>query len=207
MDKIKNRLLGANREEKRQKVNVQTAALIAQEDKITGKHVLRVLQRYGVAETSSKTLLEQAGLKLETGACWCICVWRCPGRVRGWAGCSAFAAPALAVMPALAVGLFPAALRHCIRSKKRLHKFEEQFPESLEFVARSMRAGHAFSVSLEMIHREFQEPLAGEFRRTFEEHNLGLASRRGAAEAGQARAFAGRALLRLGRDASEAHRR
>ncbi len=37
-----------------------------------------------------------------------------------------------------------------------------------------MRAGHAFSVSLEMIHREFQEPLAGEFRRTFEEHNLGL---------------------------------
>ena len=25
-----------------------------------------------------------------------------------------------------------------------------------------------------MIHREFQEPLAGEFRRTFEEHNLGL---------------------------------
>jgi tight adherence protein B len=37
-----------------------------------------------------------------------------------------------------------------------------------------MRAGHAFSVSLEMIHREFQEPVAGEFRRTFEEHNLGL---------------------------------
>ena len=26
-----------------------------------------------------------------------------------------------------------------------------------------------------MIHREFQEPLAGECRRTFEEHNLGLA--------------------------------
>jgi tight adherence protein B len=25
-----------------------------------------------------------------------------------------------------------------------------------------------------MLHREFQEPLAGEFRRTFEEHNLGL---------------------------------
>ena len=48
------------------------------------------------------------------------------------------------------------------------------FPDSLEFVSRSMRAGHAFSVSLEMIHREFQEPLAGEFRRTFEEHNLGL---------------------------------
>jgi len=56
----------------------------------------------------------------------------------------------------------------------RLKRFEELFPETLEFVSRSMRAGHAFSVSLEMIHREFQEPVAGEFRRTFEEHNLGL---------------------------------
>ena len=57
---------------------------------------------------------------------------------------------------------------------RRLRKFEELFPESLEFVSRSMRAGHAFSVSLEMLHKEFQEPLAGEFRRTFDEHNLGL---------------------------------
>lgn len=56
----------------------------------------------------------------------------------------------------------------------RLRRFEAIFPETLEFISRSMRAGHAFSVSLEMIHREFQEPVAGEFRRTFEEHNLGL---------------------------------
>jgi tight adherence protein B len=64
---------------------------------------------------------------------------------------------------------------YVIRKRKtRLHKFEELFPETLEFVSRSMRAGHAFSVSLEMIHREFPEPVSGEFRRTFEEHNLGL---------------------------------
>ncbi len=56
----------------------------------------------------------------------------------------------------------------------RLKKFEEIFPETLEFMSRSMRAGHAFSVSLEMIHREFPDPVSGEFRRTFEEHNLGL---------------------------------
>jgi tight adherence protein B len=60
------------------------------------------------------------------------------------------------------------------KRKARLKKFEEIFPEALEFVSRSMRAGHAFSVSLEMIHREFQEPVSGEFRRAFEEHNLGL---------------------------------
>lgn len=56
----------------------------------------------------------------------------------------------------------------------RLRRFEAIFPETLEFISRSMRAGHAFSVSLEMIYREFQEPVSGEFRRTFEEHNLGL---------------------------------
>jgi tight adherence protein B len=56
----------------------------------------------------------------------------------------------------------------------RLKAFEDVFPDTLEFISRSMRAGHAFSVSLEMIHREFPEPLSGEFRRTFEEHNLGL---------------------------------
>lgn len=61
-----------------------------------------------------------------------------------------------------------------VKRRSRLKRFEEIFPDALEFVSRSMRAGHAFSVSLEMIHREFQEPVASEFRRTFEEHNLGL---------------------------------
>jgi tight adherence protein B len=36
-----------------------------------------------------------------------------------------------------------------------------------------MRAGHAFSVAIEMAYREFSEPLAGELRRTFEEQHLG----------------------------------
>ena len=55
----------------------------------------------------------------------------------------------------------------------RVFAFEAQFPDCLEFIARSMRAGHAFSVALEMVHREFNDPLAGEFRRCFEEQNLG----------------------------------
>jgi tight adherence protein B len=70
----------------------------------------------------------------------------------------------LAVLPFLYVR------RHVAR---RVRHFEEQFPDCLEFIARSMRAGHAFSVSLEMVYREFSEPLAAEFRRTFEEQNLG----------------------------------
>ena len=54
-----------------------------------------------------------------------------------------------------------------------MNSFEEQFPDCLEFVSRSMRAGHAFSVAIEMAYREFSDPLAGELRRAFEEQNLG----------------------------------
>lgn len=56
---------------------------------------------------------------------------------------------------------------------KRLGQFEEQFPEALDFLARAMRAGHAFSVSLEMLADESPEPLALEFRKVFNEQNLG----------------------------------
>jgi tight adherence protein B len=79
----------------------------------------------------------------------------------------------LAMVLALAAGCGPITYVFSVR-RGRLKKFEEIFPETLEFISRSMRAGHAFSVSLEMIYREFAEPVSGEFRRTFEEHNLGL---------------------------------
>ena len=50
---------------------------------------------------------------------------------------------------------------------------EEQFPESLDFLARSMRAGHAFSISLEMLGEEMADPLGQEYRTLFNEQNLG----------------------------------
>ena len=59
------------------------------------------------------------------------------------------------------------------KRKKRLNTLEEQFPESLDFLARSMRAGHAFSISLEMLGEEMDDPLGQEFRALFNEQNLG----------------------------------
>jgi len=55
----------------------------------------------------------------------------------------------------------------------RMGEFEEQFPEALDFLARSMRAGHAFSISLEMLGTESPDPLGQEFRALFAEQNLG----------------------------------
>jgi len=62
-------------------------------------------------------------------------------------------------------------VRRC--RKKRLDTCEEQFPEALDFLARSMRAGHAFTISLEMLGEEAPDPLGQEFRAVFNEQNLG----------------------------------
>jgi tight adherence protein B len=80
--------------------------------------------------------------------------------------------PTTAIVMALVCGAMPYLfVRH--KRKKRLDRLEEQFPESLDFLARSMRAGHAFSISLEMLGEEMADPLGQEFRTLFNEQNLG----------------------------------
>lgn len=60
------------------------------------------------------------------------------------------------------------------RRRKRFKKFEEKFPEAIDLLGRSIRAGHAFSTALELIADESEEPVAGEFRKLFEEQKFGL---------------------------------
>jgi tight adherence protein B len=77
-----------------------------------------------------------------------------------------------AAVMAVFLGLVP--YLYILRKRsKRLSMFEEQFPEALDFLSRAMRAGHAFSVSLEMLADESPEPLGREFRQVFNEQNLG----------------------------------
>ncbi|MCW5979367.1 MAG: type II secretion system F family protein [Bryobacteraceae bacterium] len=172
MDRMKNRLMGTASDRKKKKGAKQSPTLIQDGDKDNGQLVLRALGRFRYYEWAQQ-LLEQAGLKWKPGRLAHACLGM---MLAGFAACW-YLGPAqgrpFAPLAALAAGSLP--LLFVFRARRsRLFKFESQFPESLEFVARSMRAGHAFSVSLEMIHREFPEPLSGEFRRTFEEHNLGL---------------------------------
>jgi len=61
-----------------------------------------------------------------------------------------------------------------IRRASRLRAFEKNFPEAIDLLSRAVRAGHAFTTGMEMIGRELPEPVAGEFRHTFEQQNFGL---------------------------------
>jgi tight adherence protein B len=76
------------------------------------------------------------------------------------------------LMCAVILGAAPFAYLYHTRSK-RLGAIEEQMPEALDFLARSMRAGHAFAISLQMVGEELPDPMGREFRTLFNEHNLG----------------------------------
>ena len=80
--------------------------------------------------------------------------------------------PTTAIVLGLVCGITPYLIVRRKRTK-RLEKFEEQFPEALDFLSRSMRAGHAFTISLEMLGDDLADPLGQEFRTLFNEQNLG----------------------------------
>jgi tight adherence protein B len=60
------------------------------------------------------------------------------------------------------------------KRKRRFKRFEELFPEALELMTRAVKAGHTFNTGMEMIADEMAEPIAKEFRITFDEQNFGL---------------------------------
>ena len=58
--------------------------------------------------------------------------------------------------------------------ERRLRKIEEQLPEVADFISRSLRAGHAFSISLQILVEEMPQPIAAEFKIVSDEINFGL---------------------------------
>jgi tight adherence protein B len=77
------------------------------------------------------------------------------------------------IVAAVVGGLLPLAYI-AIKRRRRLQRFEEHFPEAIDLLNRALRAGHAFTTGMGMIASEAPEPIAGEFRKTFEEQNFGL---------------------------------
>jgi tight adherence protein B len=170
LDSIKSRLLGGSGKTAKRKDAIP--ALMQAEDAKKDRMVLALLRRFQLRHFL-QDLLERAGLRWPVARLARLVL---TGLLLGFSApwyllpapldrAAFFAGPLCGALPVLYVWR---------KGKQRIRKFEAQFPEGLEFVARAMRAGHAFSVSLEMLHQEFDEPLAGEFRRTFDEQNLGL---------------------------------
>jgi len=171
VQKIKDRLVGTSKKKATKKAGRSAASIIQTEGKSPSRLAQLVVDKYKLGPKIT-VYLEQAGLRWPPARLvhLCLVAFACAVAV-AW---MLLPLPNIVdLLVGLVVGCTPL-LYVWTKRRSRLRRFEEVFPDTLEFIGRSMRAGHAFSVSLEMIHREFPEPVAGEFRRTFEEHNLGL---------------------------------
>jgi tight adherence protein B len=62
-----------------------------------------------------------------------------------------------------------------LKKQKRINRFDEQLPEALDMLARSLKAGHAFTGGLQMVGQEFPDPVGTEFSKTLDEINFGVA--------------------------------
>ena len=60
------------------------------------------------------------------------------------------------------------------KKRLRLKKFEKQLPEALGLMARSLKAGHSFPSSIQLVADEMADPIGIEFFKTFKEYNYGL---------------------------------
>jgi tight adherence protein B len=49
------------------------------------------------------------------------------------------------------------------KAKKRLSMIEEQLPDAVELMVRSLRVGHPFSSAIQIVSKEVKDPLASEF--------------------------------------------
>jgi tight adherence protein B len=71
----------------------------------------------------------------------------------------------LAVRAILSVGIGVGAVYMWIsmKAKKRLTMIEEQLPDAVELMVRSLKVGHPFSSAVQIVAKEIQDPLASEF--------------------------------------------
>jgi tight adherence protein B len=58
---------------------------------------------------------------------------------------------------------------------RRTRLFEDQFPQAIDLIASSLRAGHAFTSGVSMVSDEVADPTGAEFRLLYDQQNFGMA--------------------------------
>jgi tight adherence protein B len=129
------------------------------------------LSRWKGVSGPLERLVTQSGLNLTVGTLVLLCLFAaCIGYlVVKWLTYFTYlglaAAPLFGSVPYLVV-------RHM--RTRRFEKFEEQFPEAIELMARALRAGHAFPTGLQMVADEMPDPIGAEFKLVYDRQNFGM---------------------------------
>lgn len=94
----------------------------------------------------------------------------------GYLTVSKFANHQLLAMLVAIVGLILPFVYLSNLKRTRIKRFQEQLPEGLDLIARSLRAGHAFTSGMKLAADEFPDPLGAEFHEAIEEINYGVST-------------------------------
>jgi tight adherence protein B len=166
---VRDRMNAVRRAEKRGDVSLDLQ-LVRDEMMSSVPLLNRIMMKLGWT-TGLQNFIQQAGMETKVGKILLI---------SGVSGLSAYVIVNV-FYGQFSLGLIAAAVGAAIpllvisfRRSRRLKQFEQRFPEALDLLGRAVRAGHAFTAGLEMVSKESAEPVAGEFRTTFEEQNFGL---------------------------------
>lgn len=150
-----------------------TVKLLKQEEALSGIDVLNaVLGSFGSAMDPIRAFVGNSGLPitvgtflLSTGAMFLLSLVAAILYFPVW----------WVDLPVALVGAFIPYLVISYFQSARVVKFEEQFPEAVELIARAMRAGHAFTTGIKIAADELPEPAGPEFRLLYERQNYGAA--------------------------------
>ncbi len=124
-----------------------------------------------------QVLLDQAGLSIRAGNLLIVCLL-VSVLLAAFAYVLAEPLPANEILfltlTAMVLGAVLPYLYVSWRRSRRFQKFETTFPDAIDTLARAVRAGHAFTMALEIVCNELPEPVATEFRKLFEEQKYGM---------------------------------
>jgi tight adherence protein B len=151
--------------------DVSTTLKLARDEMLSSVPVVHRMMLHWAWSVRLQERISQAGLTMKVGklvlisACLGLGTWLVVGLF--------YPQFPIALIFGIGAGAAPFGVIGYLR-QKRMRQFEERFPEALDLLGRAVRAGHAFTTGLEMIAKESAEPIASEFRTTFEEQNFGL---------------------------------
>jgi tight adherence protein B len=119
-------------------------------------------------------LIDKAGLKAELKTfVLMILITAASGFLIGLLAKGGIAVPViLAVVGALAPLYYL-----ILKKRRRFNSFTEQFPDALDMISRSLKAGHSFTAAMQLVASEMADPVAALFKTAYDEQALGVSTR------------------------------
>ncbi len=137
---------------------------------VAAKKIDAIIQKSEFSNTLAKTLL-QARVKLKVGDFLMICMLCCTvsfllvGLISRSIGIGLAAAVPSCGLPLLWLKM---------KRTRRLNAFNDGLPNTIDLIARALRAGHSVQQAFEVVAEQTRNPIAEEFAQVHQEQRLGI---------------------------------